>query len=176
MSMEACIPKVPDLRLVLMRHSKSDYPPGVTDDGRPLSQRGRRDAAALGRFLADSGFLGEKTRVIVSSAKRTQETWEIAGGGNGKITEPRLYEATTETILDVIQSTPNEVWTLIVLAHNPGIMAASMFLCDNPQSPDFQRLAKGFPTSGAAVFRVPTWSEVGEDSATLQAFVVPRGS
>ena len=30
--------------LVLMRHGKSGYPPGVADHDRPLADRGRREA------------------------------------------------------------------------------------------------------------------------------------
>ena len=33
-------------RLILVRHAKSDYPWGVDDHDRPLSERGRRDAPA----------------------------------------------------------------------------------------------------------------------------------
>ncbi len=38
-------------RLVLLRHAKSAYPPGVADHERPLNDRGRRDAPEAGRWL-----------------------------------------------------------------------------------------------------------------------------
>ena len=128
MLMAEYIPKVPDRRLLLVRHSKSDYPPGVPDHDRPLNGRGRGDAESLGRWLTDSQSLTEGTSVLVSSALRTQQTWALAGGSRECVTECQLYEAQPETIIRLIQSTPVTIGTLIVLAHNPGVMAAAMIL------------------------------------------------
>ena len=38
--------------LLLLRHSKSDYPQGVADHERPLAPRGEREAALAGDWLA----------------------------------------------------------------------------------------------------------------------------
>src|SRR5215472_15626148 len=38
-------------RLMLLRHAKSDRPPGVADHDRPLNRRGARDAGVVGTYL-----------------------------------------------------------------------------------------------------------------------------
>lgn len=120
MSTAGCTRRVPD-RLVLMRHAKSDYPPGVADHDRPLSARGRRDAAVASDWLRQHRarlVTGELT-VLVSSATRAQETWAIAGAGlvASFTTEPRLYEACVSTIIDV--ATAYREGTVMVVGHNP---------------------------------------------------------
>ena len=41
-------------RLIVVRHAKSAWPVGVPDHERPLAPRGRRDAPAVGRALAEA--------------------------------------------------------------------------------------------------------------------------
>src|ERR1700710_274986 len=60
-------------RLILLRHAKSDRPAGVADRERPLNDRGRRAAAAVGAHLAREGFRPDLD--LVSAAARTRETW-----------------------------------------------------------------------------------------------------
>ncbi len=71
--------------LILVRHAKSDYPPGVMDHERPLNGRGLRDAPRIGAWLAtrpQSGA-GDVTCVLVSTARRAQLTWLLASGAMG---------------------------------------------------------------------------------------------
>ena len=59
--------------LALMRHAKSDWAdPGLSDHDRPLNRRGRRDAPAMGRWLAQQNFFPEL--ILASSAVRVRET------------------------------------------------------------------------------------------------------
>ncbi len=62
------------LRLIVMRHAKAGELPGGPDVERALTERGRRDAAAAGRWLRASGFVPEA--VICSAARRTRQTWQ----------------------------------------------------------------------------------------------------
>src|SRR6202012_1986629 len=57
-------------RLLLLRHAKSAWP-DVPDDERPLNDRGRRHAPAVGRWLRSSGYGPDV--VLVSTANRTRE-------------------------------------------------------------------------------------------------------
>ena len=60
-------------RLILLRHGKADSVSALGGDlERGLTDRGRRDAALMGRVLADAGFTPDL--VLVSSARRTCET------------------------------------------------------------------------------------------------------
>ena len=62
-------------RLMLMRHAKSSWKSQVpTDHERPLNERGRRDAARVGKRLAKLGWVPDL--VVGSDSRRTEETWE----------------------------------------------------------------------------------------------------
>src|SRR5580658_6810616 len=61
-------------RLILFRHAKAEpRGPGEDDFDRPLNERGREDAAIIGRALADQGHRPDLA--LVSPARRTTETW-----------------------------------------------------------------------------------------------------
>jgi phosphohistidine phosphatase len=62
-------------RLMLLRHAKSDRPPGMPDHDRPLNGRGRDEAPLVGTYLAHNGLLPD--RVLCSTAERTRETWDL---------------------------------------------------------------------------------------------------
>ena len=62
-------------RLLLLRHAKSAWPEGVEDHDRPLGDRGRRDAPRMGAYMASAGL--QPGFALVSSARRTQETWAL---------------------------------------------------------------------------------------------------
>ena len=173
-----CTHKVPSNQLVLIRHAKSAYPVGVGDHERPLNARGVRDGTAVGRWLAKSGLMNLKISVVVSSARRTQETWAlIAGEGIDVIarTEPRLYEASQQTILEVIRATPLEVEVLVIIAHNPGLEDVASTIARNRESSSYLMLTEKYPTSGVAVFDIVDWSTIATESAILTEFSVPRG-
>ncbi|MEL6793653.1 MAG: histidine phosphatase family protein, partial [Pseudomonadota bacterium] len=106
-------------RLLLMRHAKSDYPAGIDDHDRPLNRRGRLASALMGAYLAEMETVPDLA--YVSTAARAQETW--ARMGLGAPMEPRapLYHASAETMLDMAAEAPDEVETLLLLWHQPGI-------------------------------------------------------
>ncbi|HUK69405.1 MAG TPA: histidine phosphatase family protein [Streptosporangiaceae bacterium] len=61
-------------RLAVLRHAKATHEPGYSDINRPLTRRGQRDAAAVGRFLRTQGIVLDL--VLCSSSSRTSETWD----------------------------------------------------------------------------------------------------
>ncbi|HSN06945.1 MAG TPA: histidine phosphatase family protein, partial [Candidatus Angelobacter sp.] len=63
-------------RLVVLRHAKSSWPPGVPDHDRPLGPRGVVDARAAGAWIRD--HVDRLDHVVVSSARRARGTWTLA--------------------------------------------------------------------------------------------------
>ncbi|MGW3729375.1 SixA phosphatase family protein, partial [Streptomyces sp. NPDC000851] len=63
-------------RLVVLRHAKSAWPLDVADHERPLAPRGRRDAPAAGRALAEADCLPDLA--LCSTAARARQTWDPA--------------------------------------------------------------------------------------------------
>lgn len=171
-------------RLVLIRHSKSDHSPGVADHDRPLNERGRRDAAALGRWLGSDIECEDPTRaiIVVSSAERTQQTWGLARDEAGEswsavpaITEPDVYEAAPSTLRSAALRHAADADVLVLVGHNPGMSLLALELV-GPQ--DRSRLADGFPTSAVVVLETDApWASAlaALGAFRFSSFVIPRG-
>ena len=110
-------------RLILFRHAKAEpRGPGQDDFDRPLARRGWEDAAIVGRALARDGFAPDMA--LVSSARRTNETWIGAQDcfPSAKTELAReIYDATPEAIREAIDGAADRCDTLIVIGHNPGL-------------------------------------------------------
>ena len=66
-------------RLMLLRHAKSDWSAtGQADIDRVLSARGRNAAPKVGEYMAAHALVPDL--VLVSSAQRTRETWDLVSG------------------------------------------------------------------------------------------------
>ena len=182
MSTAGSTPWEPDLvvthRLIVMRHSKAEQD-GPTDFERPLADRGRRDAADAGAWLAAEGFVPD--HVLVSAALRTEQTWEAVAAGAGWSLPPELdrglYSAGPESALDIIRLVNDDVSVLMVVGHNP-TMAYLAQLLDSGDGPADAAAGLGgeFPTSAVAVFgHDGSWSDLADGSADLVASYVGRG-
>jgi phosphohistidine phosphatase len=141
--------------LVLMRHAKSAYPPDIPDYDRPLSERGRRNAASARMWLIDHDAV--PAHAIVSSAQRTRETWAILDFNERCRVEfrPELYLADAATIVALAQTRARGETTLM-LGHNPGMHEAAEQL------------------GGSVIDRFPTSALAVCDEQGLRDFVVPR--
>jgi phosphohistidine phosphatase len=162
------------LTLILTRHAKSDWgTPSLPDYDRPLNDRGRRSAVALGRWLAEGEY--RPAEVILSGALRTVETW----GGMAPAFDPappvraerRLYDASAERMLDVLRTTAAS--PVLLIGHNPGIGEfANRLAIAPPPDPRFD----DYPTGATTVFRFlrESWADVGWGEGEVVDFVTPR--
>jgi phosphohistidine phosphatase len=161
------------LRLILIRHAKSDWSqPGQPDHDRPLNDRGRRDAARLGVWLASRG--DRPDQILCSTATRTRETLDHLLPALGDAPEisfrDSLYHAAPPVMLAEIGKATGQV--VMVLGHNPGIAELARLLAHRPaQHPRFV----DYPTAATTVFdfAVETWAEAGPGRGALRDFVVP---
>jgi len=164
-------------RLILLRHAKSNWPEGVADRERPLAIRGREAAPVMGRYLADELLLPDL--VLVSPARRTQETWQLVAPMLPEKPpvqiEPRIYEAEMKRLLSVVQETEPQVQTLLMIGHNPGFEELAALLTDHGDRYAAARLSQKYPTCGLAVvdFTVEDWRDVAARGGRLDRFVTP---
>jgi phosphohistidine phosphatase len=162
----------------MMRHSKAEQG-GTSDMGRVLADRGRVDAAAAGRWLAEWGFVPD--HALVSSAERTKETWSVVADAAGWDVEPEydtgLYAAGPETALDLVREVPSDVRSLIVVGHNPTIAyLVQMLDSGDGDAAAADAMADGFPTSATCVLEYDgAWADLDMGSAAVVAFHVGRG-
>jgi phosphohistidine phosphatase len=166
---------------VVLRHAKSDWPPGVPDEERPLSPRGRRDAKAVGVWLAEHDVRPDA--VLCSPANRTRETWarvsqalESSGGAPEATYDESIYEASVKALQGVLRGAPAKARTVLLIGHNPGVHDLVVQLAHGRDEKAKALAAASFPTSGLAVLGVPKpWTDLDAGSATLEVFEVPRG-
>lgn len=157
--------------LILMRHAKSSWgDPFAEDHDRPLNNRGRKSAPAIGAWLQSNGWLPDD--VICSSAKRTRETWDRLGLSTPEIRfTPALYlTGPDEMFAELATATGN---TVLMLGHNPGIAAFANRLVRN--QPDHSRFYD-YPTCATTVVRfdIPDWNALEWHQGEVLGFTIPR--
>lgn len=165
-------------RLYLLRHAKAGWAePGVRDFDRPLTERGRQDAAAIGMAMRISGFVPDL--VLCSTARRARETWECVAGTIGPLSaEPAftdsLYSCDAAGYLSIIRKTSEAVPSLLVVGHNPMIEDVTIACAADGDETERAALASGFPTSALAViqFSQPL-TKAGPGKGLLTAFLTP---
>ncbi|MGK5110846.1 SixA phosphatase family protein [Geodermatophilus sp. CPCC 205506] len=164
-------------RLLLIRHARAAG--GHVDADRPLTEKGRRQAAAIGTWLAEAGMVPDTT--LVSPARRAAQTWAQASAalesGRQPIVDSRIYDNTVEALLAAVRETSEDVRILAVVGHNPSVAELVSTLDDGRGDPVARRAVEaGFPAGGVAVFDVAApFAAVIEGSATLTDFQVPGG-
>ncbi|MEE9389561.1 MAG: histidine phosphatase family protein [Paracoccaceae bacterium] len=163
------------LRLILMRHAKSDWnSPAGGDFERTLNKRGRDSATAIGNWLAAQGHVPDL--VLCSSAARTQETWGLVkdalGTGPQLDLSRSLYLAAPETMLQHI-SEVQDAKTVMVVAHNPGAAILAQALADQP--PHHAKF-QDYPTAATTVydFDLAGWASIKPGAGQVIDFAVPR--
>ncbi|MDO6965013.1 SixA phosphatase family protein [Rhizobium alvei] len=165
-------------RLLLLRHGKSVWPDFVDDHDRPLAPRGEKASRIIGAYL---GRLDPRPDgVIVSTAKRTMATWEEVRpylAANLDSTETSaIYEASAEDLMAELRKVGDEVQTLLVIGHNPGLQALALTLIGEDHSDAAARLATKFPTAALAMIdlAIDHWSDLHPETGRLYAFVTPK--
>jgi len=155
-----------------MRHGKAE-PYAGTDTDRPLTETGRRQVAEAARFLAETDLLPD--HALVSSARRTEETWSVLREAMACTVEAdvsdALYGAEPETILDILRELDDSHRTVLLVGHNPAVWQLAGMLVDDQVDPLlWGALLHGFAPSTVAVFEVDgSWSALTEASATMTA-------
>src|SRR6201996_4878775 len=112
--------------LLLMRHAKSSYPPGVADHERPLAQRGIREAGLDGDWLRANGTSIDA--VLCSTATLARQTLAETRIESTVRYSERLYGATPGTMIDEINGVADTVNTLLVVGHEPTMSEVTLGL------------------------------------------------
>ena len=177
--------------LWMLRHAKAATGSPGGDHARPLTERGRRDAAALAsRLTAGAGALamvgpdGEDIPppelVVCSTAVRTTETAALAltapGGVAPEVRRERaVYGASVPTALGVLRELGDAPPSVVLVGHNPTAFSLTWELLD-PTGGGRERLeAHGFPTCTLAVVALPaaSWAEVELSTGRLCGVASP---
>ena len=155
--------------LVVVRHAKSDWTNEVPDAGRPLAERGRRDAPLIGRWIAE--HVGGVDLVLCSPATRARQTWQLAGAGLDPRPpvryEERIYTSSPSGLLGVLDELPDDAGTVVLVGHNPSLTDLVTLLSGASHE---------LKTSAVAVLRwTGSWADAHARPASLAATALARG-
>jgi phosphohistidine phosphatase len=160
--------------LYLLRHAKSSWDnPALPDRERPLAPRGLRDAKRIAKHIGRLGIT--PALVLCSTALRTQETLDLLRpmlADAAVQVEEQLYCASSETLLERIRSVPDEVGSVLLVGHNPGLQDFALELAWSGL--ELERLKAKFPTAALATLALGHWSKLSPGDAELVAYVVPK--
>ncbi len=145
----------------------------MDDHERPLNNRGRASAQAVGAWLAARGYVPDEA--LVSSATRTRETWELIAGAfdaaPAAVIRPDLYHAEPEGMLAALREATGRV--VMMVAHNPGAAYFAQGIVEVP--PPDARFGR-YPTAATTVidFEFSDWGGVVWRSGRIVDLVFAR--
>ena len=146
-------------RLILMRHGDAErQSAGQPDFDRRLTVEGRNESRAVGRALDAAGL--DPDVALVSSARRTTETWDAASEafkGRVEVREDRgLYAAGAVQLVAAARDAAADGDVVMMVGHNPGIhqYAIHLAISAGASAAQTKPLFERFPTGTAAVFAI----------------------
>ena len=170
------------MRLLLLRHAKSDWSKDAEDHERPVSPRGRKAAPEIAHYMRSRDYLPEA--VLCSTAQRTRETLDLLLAAWRKKPNVRyessLYLADWPVLLANLKKAPARASPLLLVGHNPGIEQLAVALAVQPSDAQervrLRRLSQKFPTAALAVFdfEIVSWRNLKPGSGHLVDYVRPK--
>ena len=157
-------------KLILLRHAKSSWKDTSLDDfDRPLNRRGKKDAPIMADKLSMRKI---KIDLIISSpAKRTTETAKIFANILGYQSEiifnDKLYGASYNEILKVINLIDDKYQNVLLVCHNPGITDLANYISNY--------FIENISTSGiVGLSTSSSWKNINENGCTLLFYDYPK--
>jgi len=156
--------------LFIMRHAKSSWENSdLADFDRPLNKRGLQAAPLMGETIRKNWFQidlivsspaerAKQTAMLVKKAVQTQAGIEF---------DERIYEANTQTLLEVVAGLNENTQSVMLVGHNPGFENLVKVLTGKIEP---------MPTAALAVIDLKTdkWSDVEAGSGSLRVLIRPK--
>lgn len=158
--------------LTLVRHAKSSWEQPTLDDfERPLNERGERDAPRMAELVKRA--LGVPDRLVSSPALRAITTARVFAEAFGVAAadideQPRIYEASPDTLLSLVQRLDDGDRHVMLFGHNPGLseLAHGLARCGFDDLPTCAIVQIGFDAK--------LWSDVDERGGTQRFYAFPK--
>jgi len=158
-------------RLLLIRHAKTEQ--GSPDVQRALTDRGRRDARALGEWLRANEHI--PGHVVVSPAVRAKQTWRFAAeGASAEVpvsVDDRIYSNDVDGLVEVVRTLPESAEVAALVGHNPSMQELAAAWTPATEASYGVDPHRDFPTATVAVFTVDgEWGDA--DATTLRPIAI----
>lgn len=156
--------------MYLLRHAKSSWKDeSLADIERPLNGRGRKASQIIGDLLKKEKIVPDL--VLSSSAVRARQTTDLvmqtANLSSELRFDERIYEATPQKLLEVVQQIDKSKKNVLLVGHNPGFEQLLELLTGSVET---------FATATLAniSLKAATWAAVKRDSGDLEWIVRPK--
>tara|TARA_A100001011_G_C14319009_1_gene849485 strand:- start:4577 stop:5056 length:480 start_codon:yes stop_codon:yes gene_type:complete len=107
-------------KLIIIRHSKSDWNHNTSDLLRPISHRGIKDAKIMSNVLNKLEL--QVDHIFISTAKRTIETanifFDIPNPQIPHSYEEKIYDFSGYNVLNFIKKINNKINSAVLFTHN----------------------------------------------------------
>jgi phosphohistidine phosphatase len=158
--------------IYVIRHAKSSWDDLALDDfDRPLNERGKRDVPRMAKRLKEKEpaidtVISSPANRAITTAKGIADILQLDATHIRQ--EPRLYHASAETMLTIVQKLTDKVDTIMLVGHNPG-------LTDFVNELTGESIAN-VPTCGmvAITFTASEWSAIRWNTGKLLFFDYPK--
>ena len=164
--------------LYLLRHAKSSWnDASIGDHDRPLNDRGRKAAPAIGNWLRDHDCRID--HALVSTAVRARETWQLVSACLKRPPEASLEEGLylcgAAVLLNRLRQVEPDITSCLLVAHNPDMQQLALTLAGSGNEGDLDALRGKYPTGGLAVLSFAgAWRNLDRGGAILTDFIRPR--
>lgn len=156
--------------LFVLRHAKSSWDDSsLADFDRPLNNRGKNAAPFMGGIMAERDLVPD---VILSSpAVRARETASLvkkAGKLDAELLfEERIYEASPQTLKQVVAGIDDEFRSVMIVGHNPGMEGFIRLLTGRLEA---------MPTAALAIIDldIARWKDLAPDRGKLRRVIRPK--
>ena len=160
------------MNLWIIRHAKSSWANvGQADFERPLNDRGNKDGKRMIRWMRSQHERPE--RIISSDAVRARATTEFVQKGfqvpkDYVQFDHRIYEASVDTLLDVLHGVADACPSVALVGHNPGMSEFVNALTGTSAIGEL-------PTFGIALLTMPArWLDARWGCASLMSLNSPK--
>jgi phosphohistidine phosphatase len=156
-------------QLFIVRHAEAEQGKVQQPDfERALTSEGRQDALDLGRYLKVQNLAPQK--ILVSSAKRTLETFLQINLSLQTTYEERkdVYNASFEELRALIAFTDDDIHSLMIVGHNPGVHALALYFSKTSEEP------REFPPTSLLILNFDVaWNKFQRHGGGRQIFRMP---
>jgi phosphohistidine phosphatase len=157
-------------KIYLLRHASAAPANNLPDLERPLSDQGLSEANEVAGFLKREGCSIDL--VLSSHALRARETAALILRRTPNIRVYReaaeIYEASVDALLKLIAAVEEDLASLLIVGHNPGVEELLSHLTGKRE---------GFRPATLAIISVSgRWSEVSEGGLSLEWLVHPHAN
>jgi len=164
--------------LYILRHAKAEAGTSYQDDHeRPLMERGIEAAENMGKYFVRHSIMPD--RVLCSTAERASATWEHVREAYKIVPQleysEKAYLASCNELFLLLAQTREEVGSLMLVGHNPGLHQLCLKLARDGDEKLIDTMMLKFPTCAFAEVDLGkvAWADIASAHGTLTHFTTP---